>query len=110
MLLLQNNKLITIDKSEDDSVIKAVKYLKDLNPKYEVKDEIRNLIIHSDTRDRVSYGKYNWKVIQSSFNDDSSLGHYYMMFDTKGEAIDRILKDGYSLFINDKLVTREDLR
>lgn len=111
MLLLQDNKLVTVDTSEDSGVITCIKTKEQLNESsnYAVKSEIRQLIMHSE-RGYSDYGKYNWKVTQSSYSDDSSLNNYYRTFDTKGQAISKILEDGYELRIDGKLFTRDDLR
>jgi hypothetical protein len=107
MLLLKNNKLVQTNLREDPVLVRAMKSKADLNSDFAVKNEIRELVMHQKG---ASIGKYNFVVVQSSYSDDSSLGSYYSVFDSKGDAISKLLSDGYSITINGEKMTREDLR
>jgi hypothetical protein len=48
---------------------------------------------------------YNWKIIQSKFSDNSSLGNYHSNSETKGEAISRMLEAGFIVEICGKRIT-----
>jgi hypothetical protein len=108
MLLLQSNKLVNINTSEDTGVIHATKSLDKLNSQFAVKDEVLLLIMHTSKLVPEHYGKYNFKVTQSYFKDDSSLGSYYEVFNTKGQAISRMILDGYSITIDGHPFTNQE--
>lgn len=82
---------------KNENVIKAIKSIDKLEGKYYVKDEVRLLTFDSDR-------KLNWQVIQCPYSDDSSLGHWYSQFDTKGLAIRKMQRDGYDVYMNGKLI------
>lgn len=85
---------MNIDTSEDSSIITAIKTKEQLG-EFAVKDEIREITL--DT-----HRKYNAKVTQSSYADNSSLGDWYMQWNTKGEAISRLKQDGYTICADGK--------
>lgn len=111
MLLLKNNKIINVDISEDVTnevlAIRSFDILSNKDSKYynshAVREVVYRLIMHNDS---VDYGKYNFRVVKSQYNDNSSLGNYYRVFDTKGEAISRMLEDGFIVTIDGIEITK----
>lgn len=107
MRIYQNGKIIRINTQEDNYInIKAIMPLNKLDSKYAVKDEIYKMVFHDNN---YSAYKYNFKVIQSQYSDDSSLDNYYMNFDTVAEGILRMLNDGFKVFDGNIELTRESL-
>lgn len=78
--------------------IKSVEELQKKSPLY-VNRVVYRLITHP--HDKFSQGyAYNWEVIESPFTDKSSLGSKYSTSETKGEAILRMLKDGFEVIVD----------
>ena len=99
MLVLQNNKLVEVNLKEDDATILARKDISKLDKKYASKSVVYKLIKHGIESPSV-IGKYNFQVIHSQYNDNSSLGNYYLTFKSKGEAIKKMIDDGFEITIN----------
>ena len=101
MLLLQNNKLIYVDTSEDiKSTITAVKSLEELNKeKYGylyIKDVEYTL---GSPRYPDAERKYLFKMTKSPYKDDSGIGDGFNgAHQTKGQAISKMLEDGFRVY------------
>lgn len=103
MLLLQNNKLVYVDMFEDTkSTIIAVKSLDELKNEdtssYHVKDIEYTLGL---PKYPVAEGIYLFKMTKSPYNDGSGIGNGYNgVHQTKGEAISKMLEDGFRVYQN----------
>jgi hypothetical protein len=113
MTLLRDNKLITVDTSEDkDNTIIAIKSLDYLlaNEKYHdkaVSDKIYTLRWEENNRTFTSApDHYIFRCSQSCWADGSGMnGGYTGMQLTKGDAIKLMLKDGFRVYNGDIEIT-----
>lgn len=101
MILLQNNKLVYVDTSEDiKSTITAVKSLEELNKEkhshYHVKD-VEYTLGFTEYFD--AERKYLFKMTKSPYKDDSGIGYGFNgAHQTKGQAISKMLEDGFRVY------------
>lgn len=103
MLLLQDNQLVYVDMSEDTkSTIIAVKSLDELKNEntrsYYVKDVEYTLGLPKyPDAERI----YLFKMTKSPYRDDSGIGDGYNgAHQTKGQAISKMLEDGFRVYQN----------
>lgn len=100
MILFKDNKLMAINTCEDDySSLKFIR-LKDYSEHY-THDEIRKIIVHSEG---VHHGMYNLIIVQSPYSDGSGY-KYYNTYNTIGELIYDVTKDGFRVFNGDIEIT-----
>ena len=96
MTLLRNDKLVRVDLEEQSiapSDIVARKMTENGNP-------VEYWMIRHTWEYFHQNSAYNWKVIKCPHADNSSLGNRYSVFETKGEAIERMLRDGFTVTVN----------
>ena len=101
MLILQNNKLVYVDMSEDTkSTIIAVKSLEELkkekhNPFYTKDVEYTLGLPRYPDAERM----YLFKMTKSPYKDDSGIGDGFNgAHQTKGQAISKMLEDGFRVY------------
>lgn len=112
MLILRDNKLINIDISEDktNTSIIARKSLETLitehhkrfNGKYKhnfIDEQEYTLSYSRDDKE------YIFRCTKSEYGDKSSLGYGHGIYRTKGEAIQDMLNDGFTVFNGDIQIT-----
>lgn len=104
IIVLQDNtiKRILVEEQKTNQVL-AIKSLEQLQSESSfsgfVNKKVYKLISHSWDRFADGYA-FNWECIESEFKDKSSLGSKYSAFETKGAAIQRMLKDGFTVIID----------
>lgn len=102
--VLQDNSLkrILVEEQQTSEVL-AIKTLEQLKSESSfdgfVNRKVYKLITHSWNEFADGYA-FNWECIESEFEDKSSLGKRYSTFETKGKAIQRMLEDGFTVFID----------
>jgi len=100
MLLLQKGKIVNIDTTEDDyrniTAVKPMNQLRDEGDDYAVKPVKYQMICYSIFGTK----QYNFMVVECPYEDSSSYGHYYHPFNTVGEGVLYMIKDGFTVYIN----------
>ena len=102
--ILQDNSLkkILVKEQKTDEVL-AIKSLEQLKSESSfdgyVNKKVYKLITHHWDGFIDGYA-FNWECIESEFKDKSSLKSRYSTFETKGSAIQRMLKDGFTVLID----------
>lgn len=102
--VLQDNSLkrILVEEQKTTEVL-AIKSLEQLKSESSFDGYVNRVVYKLFTHDWDRFADnyaFNWAVIESEYNDKSSLGTRYTVFETKGSAIQRMLKDGFTIMID----------
>jgi len=112
MILLRNNKLEWQDQSEQKTTevlaTKTFNQVKSEGNGYATKGVTYKMINHGQDASPQHHYKYNFKVTQSEYPDDSSLGVFFRVSDTKGEAIAYMLNKGFTVTVDGVEITKKD--
>lgn len=100
--IFQDNtiKRVLVEEQKYTEII-AFKSHENLNEgayKHHVKSKVYKLI--TQNHEGFTGMCYNWEMIQSPYSDDSGLGNKYSQFETIGYAIQRMLKDRFTVKVD----------
>ena len=100
MYLLQNNTLVKINTKEDNHNLIQIRLPKSELNNRAVRDKVYKVITQYKGDDL----KYNLKVIQSPWKDNSGLGDYFATFHTIGNLLQYVSTriEKYEIYIDGK--------